>query len=225
MTDEAYLTGLMYRTLVSIAGGFLAYKYFDLTTKRRAVIDAAKRFAAKTAAPFREVSIAFFNLKKEENTAEKSKKVAGTVARRIAYAIADYWLAILSAMLITTMKAFGYEFLYLFLAMWAFDMIVAGAFLAFWQRTGKDLTLGEDYRRAADVILHKSRLAGMLAIAAVLLQASFWSGPEHIVIFFRKEIRTETRMALSLLVLTAIQAIFWTAIYNLGYESVSELVK
>jgi hypothetical protein len=187
--------------------------------------ETSKKIAAYIAAPLKDISVAFFNIKEEENAAEKGKKVAGTVARRIAYAVADYWLVALSAVLIVAMKTLGYEFLYLFLAMWAFDIIVAATFVAIWQRTGNDLTLGEDYRRAADVIYQKSRIVGILSFLAVIVKASFWDGPEHIVIFFRKEIGTEARMALALVVLTAIQSILWTAVYSLGYESISELTE
>lgn len=173
----------------------------------------------------KDVFKAFFDISDGESVADGSKKVAETTARRIAYAIADYWLVALSAVLIVAMKASGYEFLHLFLAMWAFDVIVAATFVAIWQRTGKDLTLGEDYRRAADVIYQKSRVIGILSFLTVIVKASFWDGPEHIVIFFRKEIRTEARMALSLIVLTAIQSILWTTIYSLGYDSISELAR
>lgn len=187
-------------------------------------MDGLTKVAAFFAAQ-KDVLKAFFDIRDGESVADGSKKVAETTARRIAYAIADYWLVALSAVLIVTMKASGYEFLYLFLAMWAFDVIVAATFVAIWQRTGRDLTLGEDYRRAADVIYQKSRVVGILSFLAVIVKASFWDGPEHIVIFFRKEIRTEARMALSLIVLTAIQSILWTAIYSLGYDSISELMK
>lgn len=183
-----------------------------------------KRFA-KMIAPLRDISGAFFNLKKEESVEEKGKKVAVTAARRIVYAIADYWLTILSAVLVVTMKALGYDFLYLFFAMWAYDLIIAGAFVIIWKRTGNDLTLGEDYRRAVDVVFSKSRLMGILSIVGILIKASFWDGPEYIVTFFWKEIKTKTRAVLLLLILTAIQSLFWTVIYSLGYDSISGLVQ
>ena len=188
------------------------------------MIKAAKQWAAKIVAHLKDIVSAFFDLQEEESIEEKGKKVAVTTARRVAYAVADYWLAVLEMVLIVTMKAYGYEFLYIFLATWAFGVIVAGIFVVIWQRTGNDLTLGEDYRRAVDVIILQSRFAGMLSIGGVLIKASFWDGPEHIVIFFQKEIKTEARIALALLVLTVSQAILWTTIYSLGYDSISELV-
>lgn len=180
--------------------------------------------AATLAVP-KEVLQAFFDLKECDGANESARKVSLTIARRVAYAVADYWLTFLSAALVIAMKAFGYEFHVIFLALWAFDVIVANTFVAIWQKTGNDLTLGADYRRAIDVVYRKSKLIGTLTLLGVIVKASFWDGPEHIVIFFQKEIMTEARMALALLVLTALQAVLWTAIYSLGYESIAELIK
>lgn len=182
-----------------------------------------KKIAAEFAAYFREVSHAFFDIQEKDGTADSRKKVAKTVSRRIAYSLADYWLAGVSAALMIGMKVYGYEFVHLFFAMWSFDIAIACAFIAVWQRTGHDLTLGEDYRRAVDVMHAKSRGVGRVAIGLVCAKACVWDGPEHIVIFFRKEIRTEARMAFILLVLTALQAVVWAAVYSFGYDSVSEL--
>ena len=57
----------------------------------------------------------------------------------------------------------------------------------------------------------------------MILKAAFWDGPEHIVIFFHKEIKTERSMLLVLLVMTAIQAAIWTPIYILGFNTVEDL--
>lgn len=173
----------------------------------------------------RETLGAFFAIDQKDDVIVGTKKISGTVLRRVIYSILDYWLAGLSAALVIAMKALGHEFLAIFFAMWAFDIIVACAFVVIWYRTGNDLTLGEDYRRAADVIHSKSCFWGWLFFLGVIVKASFWDGPEHIVIFFRKEIKTETRMAIALLLLTALQAVLWAAIYSLGYDSVAELIQ
>ncbi len=130
----------------------------------------------------------------------------------------------ISAALVIALKALGLQFGLIFLALWAFDFIVAASFVVLWDRTGVDLTLGEDFRRAANVIHGKSRAAGYLTFSAVVAQATFWSGPEQVVIFFRGEIGSRLRMAIVLIVLTAVQAALWAAIYSLGYESASELL-
>lgn len=173
----------------------------------------------------KEVTGAFFNINHGESITDGSKKVAETTARRIVYAVADYWLTGLSLALVVAMKAFGYDFLSLFLAMLGFDMAVAGIFVAIWLRTGHDVTLGEDYRRAVDVLHTKSRILGRIAVMAVCLKASVWDGPEYVVVFFHKEIKTEARMILILLILSAIQALVWVLIYSLGYDSISGLME
>ena len=55
-------------------------------------------------------------------------------------------------------------------------------------------------------------------MVGVVLFAVFWSGPEQVILFFRKEIRSFFRGVVILLVLTAIQSYIWTIIYGLGYD-------
>ena len=167
---------------------------------------------------------AFFAINEDDSTATRGVKVGKTALRRIVYAFTDYWLMALSASFIIFMDVqMGYGAVALFLLMWAFDLIVANTFVVIWRHTGEDVTLGESYRRAVDAIHESNRLAGYLAFMSVIVKASFWDGPEHIVIFFHKEIKTEFRMLLVLLALTAIQAAIWTPIYVLGFETATEL--
>ena len=184
-----------------------------------------KSVAASFAAFSARVAKAFFAIYDDDSKLESGIKVAKTAAQRVIYSIADYWLMALSAAFIIIMdKQFGYGALGLFLLMWAFDLVVANAFVIIWKRTGEDVTLGESYRRAVDAVHEGHKLAGYLAFLGVVIKATFWDGPEHIVIFFHKEIRTEFRMVLALFALTAIQAAIWTPIYVLGFDTVQELV-
>jgi hypothetical protein len=134
---------------------------------------------------------------------------------------ADYGLSLLSAALVAAMKARGFSFAPTFVALWAFDLAAAGFFIVFYYRTGEDLSLGEDFRRAVDTVHEKSRLIGWVAMALVIGRAIFWTGPERVIIFFRKEIGTTFRVIVTLLILTALQAIIWTVLYGLGYELLS----
>jgi hypothetical protein len=52
----------------------------------------------------------------------------------------------------------------------------------------------------------------------VVGQALFWTGPEKIVTFFRKEIGTIFRIILVLLFLTFVQSFIWTFLYGVGYD-------
>lgn len=166
---------------------------------------------------------AFVGIEKHDSTASASFKVGKAIAYRTLYARADELLMAASWAYIVLMKQLGYDSFGLFLLMWGFDIAVACMFVAFSKRTGEDVTLGQSYRRAADAIHNESRLAGYLVFAGVILKASIWDGPEQIVIFFNKEIKTELRMLIALLVLTALQAAFWTPVYVLGFESGMEL--
>ena len=181
-------------------------------------------FVASWATVTKRAMVAFFNIRENDSKLETSVKVGTTAFRRVVYSIADYWLMALSAAFIIFMDVkMGYDALGLFLLMWAFDLVVANCFVVIWKRTGEDVTLGESYRRATDAIHESNKIAGYLAFLSVVVKASFWDGPEHIVIFFHKEIKTEFRMLLTLLCLTAIQAAIWTPIYVLGFETLSEL--
>lgn len=183
-----------------------------------------KRVAATFAAFSARVAKAFFDIRDHDTTMSGSIKVGETALRRVIYTLADYWLMALSAAFIIYMDVgMGYGAFALFLLMWAFDLVVANCFVVIWKRTGEDVTLGESYRRAANAIHESNKIAGYLAFLGVVVKASFWDGPEHIVIFFHKEIKTEFRMLLALLCLTAIQAAIWTPIYVLGFETLSEL--
>lgn len=164
---------------------------------------------------------ALLNVQSGDGLATEGKKVVVFAVRRGVYFAADNYLVVLSAAIVAGMKYNNFSFETTFLAMWLFDVIVASAFLAFYAKTGTDLSLGEDLRRATDKVAEASRVAGYLATAGVIFWAIFWTGPEKIVIYFRKEIKTNFRSAIVLLVLTSIQAIIWVNIYGFGYDALT----
>jgi len=166
---------------------------------------------------------AFANIHADDSVAVGAGKVALIAAKRTVYVLADYWLAGLCAALNIALKALEVRLLYAFIAMWGVNIFIAGVFLVIYARTGHDISLGEDLRRASDAIHQKSRLAGYLAVFGVIVQAAVWSGPEQVVIFFRKEIGGMPRMVVVMLFLTAIQTGFWMYLYRMGYDSISQL--
>ena len=165
-----------------------------------------------------EILKSFLNFKKDDGLLTKGKKTANLVVRRVVYFAADYGLTFVSAAIVASMKAMGFSFFSAFIAMWIFDFVVAGAFIVFYEKTGEDLSLGEDLRRATDTIHKTSWLAGYATMMLVIGQAIVWTGPEKIITFFRKEIGTIPRIIVILLALTAIQAVIWTMIYGFGYD-------
>ncbi len=159
----------------------------------------------------------FLNFKEEDGLLRKGTKVVDLAARQAVYFVADYGLWLVSIGIFTTMKTLGFSFPWIFVALWAYEFIAAGAFTLFYEKTGKDLSLGEDFRRATDTLRKKSRLAGYAAMAPIVLRAIFWTGPEKAITFFRKEIGTIPRIIIVLLVLSAVQSLVWACLYQLGY--------
>src|SRR3989344_9608617 len=100
-----------------------------------------------------EVLKAFLNIKEEDDgLLAKGKKAANLVARRAAYFVADYYLMLVSAGVVSIARYLEFPFLGVFFALWTFDILVAWAFIAFFEKTGEDLSLGADLRRAADTV-------------------------------------------------------------------------
>ncbi len=190
------------------------------TTRWMARVDAWIRATVYFIA---EVSGSFLNLKEEDELQVKGIKTADFVVRRAMYFGADHGLTVLSLTIGVTTKALGFSLIEMFATLWVFDFIAAGFFIVIYEVTGKDLSLGEDLRRATDTINGRSRLAGYVAMLWIIILAIVWMGPEKIITFFRKEIGTIRRVVAVLIILTAIQAFIWSVFYWLGYDLVAKL--
>ena len=177
-----------------------------------------------TAAIIGEATKAFAGIQAGDSARVGTGKVALVAAKRIIYTVADYWLAALCAALNIALKVWGVHLLSAFAVMWGVNILIAGVFLAIYARTGQDISLGEDLRRASDAIREKSRVAGYLSMLGVVVQAAVWSGPEQVVIFFRKEIGAMPKMVVVMLFLTALQTGVWMYLYRTGYDSISPLL-
>ncbi len=184
-----------------------------------------EKIAAKCAALGKRIFKAFFEIKDEESVADGSKKVAITMARRAFYVFLDYWAVFACASVVGILKFWGWSFWSIVGATWLFDFVVAAAFMVASEKSGHDITLGEGFRRANDVIHSESKLFGILTMIGLNLKATIWDGPEQVVIFFKKELGGMIQMAGALVGLTLVQGFFWAWVYSLGYESVTELVK
>jgi hypothetical protein len=166
---------------------------------------------------------AFAGIKEGDSVVAGTGKAALVAMKRTLYTVADYWLAALCAALNIALKASKVQLLYAFLIMWLVNIVIAGVFIAIYLKTGHDVSLGEDLRRATDAMHKKSKIAGYLSMLGVIFQAVFWSGPEQVVIYFRKEIGGLPRMIIVMLFLTAIQTSIWMYLYRAGYDVVKEL--
>jgi len=182
------------------------------------VLNSAVRFIGLA----RNVVRAFFDIHSDDTLISGTGKVAATAARRTVFVVMDYWVAILLAAMVAFMKYHGHDYWTIFLATWAYDFTAAAAFYLLQTKSGQDITLGEAFRRAADVIHAKNRLAGYLTFLLVSAKAIVWEGPEQIVIFFR--LTGAARVLISLVGLSLIQGLFGAWLYSTGYDGVAALV-
>lgn len=168
---------------------------------------------------------AFFDIASDDDVASGSKKVLATGARRVVYVFLDYWASIACAAIVGYLNYLQLEFWQIVLGTWFFDFVVATIFLVVSEKSGQDITLGEAFRRAVDAIHSNSQLASWMALIYINAKAVIWDGPEQVVIFFKREIDGIYWMMLMLVGLTFAQGLFWAWVYNLGYETVSEIIK
>lgn len=165
-----------------------------------------------------EVIVSLLGYESSEGTQEKGLKTAGLFTRLGVYLIADNWINILHISVGATLKLLGFNLLAMWAIIWVFDFLVAGAFILVYEMTGKDLSLGVDLRRAADTLARKSRLLGALTAFWNAILSIVWFGPERVVTYYRQELGTRARVLIALIVLTAIQAFLWAALYSCAYN-------
>lgn len=174
---------------------------------------------------FDKASDALLDIEEDDDTAEKGKKTIVVIAKRIFYTAMDYGLAGLSIILVVAMKNLGFSYLVTVATMWLIiDITSASAFVIIYERTGRDMTLGRSYRRMTNVIMKHSKIAGIVVFIYEITLASFWAGPDYVVLFFRDELNTRLRLAIALIGITAAHAFLWTAVYWFSYESIVELI-
>lgn len=175
---------------------------------------------------FDRASDAFFDIRKGDASGKMTEKVAVIIAKRVFYSSLDYILAGLSIWLVIAVKNHGLSYPAAVAAMWLIiDLPSAGIFVMIYEKTGRDMTLGRSYRRMANTILEHSKTAGAIVFMYEITLASFWSGPDYTVLFFRDELRTRVRLALGLITITGVHAFLWAAVYWLGHDNVMELIR
>lgn len=174
---------------------------------------------------FEKASDAFFDVDEKDGAEDKGKKAAFTIFKRMFFTAQDYGLAALSVMLVLAMKKVGFSYLVTVFAVWILiDVPSSLTLVAIYEKTGRDMTLGRSYRRMANVVYSHSKIAGILIFVYEATLASFWSGPDYTVIFFRDELKTRKVMILILISITIVHAFLWTSVYWSGYDDVIGLV-
>lgn len=174
---------------------------------------------------FDKASDAFLDVKEGDDAAEKGKKTAATITKRIFYTVMDYGLAAASVALVLAAKKFGLSYLDTVAVMWGLiDITSAGFSVMLYEKTGRDITLGRSYRRMANEIMKHSKIAGVIVFVYEITLASFWSGPDYTVLFYRDELKTRARLAMALVLITAAHAFLWTAVYWQGADDIAGLI-
>jgi hypothetical protein len=176
----------------------------------------------------RDVVKAFFGFHEHEGASVKAKKVFSLTIGRVVYAAADYWVAILLGTIVVMMSAYNCSYVSIILVTWIYDFVFAVIFWAASERSGNDFTFGKAYRRAGDKMNEsQNRIVGMTLFVLTVLWVSFkaivWDGPESIVIFFKNELKTTSRVIVALEVLAGIQSLFGAWLYTSVYDLWSNL--
>lgn len=161
-----------------------------------------------------------FNLDEGDGLRSGVGKILGLFVRLGIYFLADNGLNALQFAIAVGMKMLEFSLLQMFGVLWIFDFIAAGIFVVIHETTGKDLTVSVDTRRAADSLREKSKLLGALVGVANILLAVAWTGPEKVLAYYRKEIGSNHRLLLALVILTGIQSFLWTLLYYYAYDIV-----
>ena len=170
---------------------------------------------------FDKASDAFFDVDEKDESEEKGKKASITIFKRILYTAGDYGLAALSIALVLAIKKLDFPYLFAVFAVWILIDIPSSAILvAIYEKTGRDMTLGRSYRRMANIIYSHSKISGIMVFIYEATLASFWSGPDYTVIFFREELKTRRVLVIALILITVAHSFLWAAVYWSGYDDV-----
>jgi hypothetical protein len=146
------------------------------------------------------------------------------VAKRVLYTFLDYGLAALSIGLVVLAKKLGFSNSVAIAAMWLLIDIPSAAILVYiYETSGRDMTLGRSYRRMVNTIYEHSKTSGRIMFAYEMTLATFWSGTDFAILFFRDKLKTRARLIAGVIIITLIHAVLWTTVYWYGYENMLEL--
>lgn len=210
--------------LFALVGGFVAYNFTVSAGLLIATFVTALSIAQWRV--FDEASNAFLEIEEEDTAKDKAGKVTSTLARRILYTFLDYGLAALSVALVVFAKNIGLSLVISIISMWILiDLTSAGILLYIYETKGKDLTLGRAYRRVANTIYAHSKVAGSIIFLYEATLATFWSGPDYAILFFKDEFSTHSKLLLGYFGITFVHSVLWTSVYWYGYENIVDAGK
>lgn len=138
--------------------------------------------------------------------------------------LGEWLLAGAAATTFSFLKYQGLPLRQIWLIFWGANLILSAAILLGNDRLQMDITLMQTLRRVVDATQRRSRWLGLLLEAALFLRLLLWNGACQLLIFFRARVTSRTRRSCLFVAASGLQMLVWTKIYDLGYESVTELV-
>lgn len=173
----------------------------------------------------KEATREFFQIFEDDSYEDSAMSVKITMKQRAYYIAMDYWAVFGAIFIVAILNYLNRGFIEVVAVTVIYDFLIAWSFMIYSLKTGKDVTFGEGYRRAIDVIHRESKIIGYFGMVVLNLKATIWDGPEQVLIFFKKEIGGFGKMSVILLFLAIFQGLFWAWLYSYGYDSLFQAIE
>jgi hypothetical protein len=138
--------------------------------------------------------------------------------------LAEWLLAGVAAAFFSFLKFRGLSPVWIWLILWGVNMLISAALIFGNDRLRMDITLMQSLRNLVTATLRRSRGLGLLLEALLFLRLLLWDGPCQLLIFFRPRLASKTWQLCLFIAASGLQMLVWIKIYDLGYESVTELL-
>lgn len=138
--------------------------------------------------------------------------------------LAEWLLAAGTVTIYSLLKFKGIGSLYVWLLFWGANMLVSAGFILCNDRLRVDITLMQSLRNLVAAALRRSRCLGVLLETLLFLRLLIWDGPCQLLIFFRPRLSSRISRCGLFMTASGLQMLVWIHIFDLGYESVSELL-
>lgn len=163
----------------------------------------------------------FYDIEGDDEAEDVVDKVRELHLMSLLYDIIDYWAAGLCALLVSYLAEYQFSFGSKSAIIWILiDVPFALSALYGCFKTGKDLTWGEAHRRAHDGVYAYNHIAGWIYRIVQHVVGTLWDGPEQTAVFYKRELRTKTKMVMLAVALSIPQAVFWAWVYTLGNDAI-----
>ena len=104
----------------------------------------------------------------------------------------DWVLVGITAGLVSLLVVAGLGERGIWLILWGCNIILSAGIVLFGDRLGVDLTMMQSLRRVTDLIHARSKRAGWICEAALIVRLLLWDGPAFLLIFIRRRVSSES---------------------------------